>query len=163
MERNHSPDQRSNLWLHQLYTFISTLLFSSRPCLHTKAFAVSTTATAVGDGGKPKGSTELDDITGHNCTTTKAKEEYTTFAVAVLGLRPGLQHGTRQTERSLFNMLIDDFVTLTNLAAVYLLNEPTDKRALAHILAHFSLLMLGADALTPTIVERVWGQDDVVR
>ena len=59
-------------------------------------------------------------------------------------------------------MFLDDFVTLTNLAAVYLLNEPTDKRALAHILARFSLLMLGADALTPAIVERMWGQEHVV-
>jgi hypothetical protein len=130
--------------------------------LHTKAFAVSTTVTTVGDGGKPKGSTELDDVTGHNCAMTK--EEYTTFAVTVLGLRPGLQHGTRQTERSLLNMLLDDVVTFINLlAAVYLLDEPTDKRALACILARFSLLMLGADALTPAIVERVWGQGDVVR
>ncbi len=36
------------------------------------------------------------------------------------------------------------------------------KRALACILAHFSLLMLGADALTPVIIEHVWGQDEVV-
>ena len=83
--------------------------------------------TTVGDGGKPKGSTELDNVTGHNCAMTK--EEYTTFAVTVLGLRPGLQHGTRQTEHSLLNMLLGDFVTLTNLTAVYLLDEPTDKRA----------------------------------
>jgi len=129
--------------------------------LHTKAFAVSTTTMTVGDGGKPKGSTELNDVSGHNCAMTK--EEYTTFAVTVLGLRPGLQDGTRQTGRSLLNMLLDDFVTLTNLTTVYSLNEPTDKRALACILACFSLLMLGVDALTPTIVELVWGQDDVVR
>ena len=43
--------------------------------LHPKAFAVSTTATTVGDGSKPKGSTELDDVTGNNCAMTK--EEYT--------------------------------------------------------------------------------------
>ncbi len=109
----------------------------------------------VGDGGNPKGSTKLDDATGHNCAMMK--EEYVTFAIIVLGLCPGLQHGTRQTEHSLFNMLLDDFVTLTNLTAVYLLDEPTDKRALARILARFSLLMLGADALDPAIVERIWG------
>ncbi len=63
------------------------------------------------------------------------KEEYVTFAIIVLGLRPGLQHGTRQTGSSLLNMLLDNFVTLTNLTAVYLLDEPTDKRALACILA----------------------------
>jgi hypothetical protein len=123
--------------------------------LHTKAFATSTTAMTVGDGGNPKGSTKLDDATGHNCAMMK--EEYVTFAIIVLGLCPGLQHGTRQTEHSLFNMLLDDFVTLTNLTAVYLLDEPTDKRALARILARFSLLMLGADALDPAIVERIWG------
>jgi hypothetical protein len=116
----------------------------------------------VGNGGKLKGSTKLDNVTGHNWAMTK--EYYVTFAVTVLGLRSGLQHGTRQTVRSLLNMLLDDFVTLTNLAAVYLLDEPTDKHALAHIMACFSLLMLGVDALsTPAIVERVWGQDNVVR
>jgi hypothetical protein len=128
--------------------------------LHTKAFATSTTAMTNGNGGKPKGSTELDDATGHNCAMTK--EEYVTFDVIVLGLRPGLQHRTRQTGSSLLNMMLDNFVTLTNLTAVYLLDEPTDKCALACILACFSLLMLGADALTPAIIERVWGQDKVV-
>ena len=118
--------------------------------LHTKALAISTTATTVCDGGKPKGSTdELNDVTGHNCTMTK--EECTTFAAIVLCLRPDLQHGTRQTEHSLLNMLLDDVVTLTNLTAVYLLNEPTDKCTLAHILGCFSLLMLGADALTQAV------------
>ena len=60
-------------------------------------------------------------------------------------------------------MLLENFATLTNLATVYLLDEPTDKHTLACILARFSLLMLGADALTPVIIEHVWGQDDVVR
>ncbi len=54
-------------------------------------------------------------------------------------------------------MLLDNFVTLTNLTAVYLLDEPTDKHTLACILARLSLLMLGTDALTSAIVERVWG------
>ncbi len=58
-------------------------------------------------------------------------------------------------------MLIDNAVTLTNLATVYL-NEPAYKCALAHILECFSLLMLGVDTLTSANVERVWGQDDVV-
>ncbi len=54
-------------------------------------------------------------------------------------------------------------VTLTNLDADYLLAKPTDKRALACILARFSLLMLGADALTPAIIEQLWGQDNTVQ
>ena len=91
------------------------------------------------------------------------KEEYTTIVLIVLSLHPSLQHGTRQTKQSLLNMLLNDFVTLTNLAAVYPLNEPTDKHALARIVPRFSLPMLGADALTPEIVEHVWRQDNVVR
>jgi hypothetical protein len=60
--------------------------------LHTKVFAVSTTATTVGNGSKPKGSTELNNATGHNCVMMK--KEYVTFAILVLSLCPGLQHGT---------------------------------------------------------------------
>jgi hypothetical protein len=52
--------------------------------LHTKAFAVSTAATTIGNGSKPKGSTKLDDVTGHNCAMKK--EENVTFAALVLGL-----------------------------------------------------------------------------
>jgi hypothetical protein len=33
----------------------------------------------------------------------------------------------------------------------------------SRILARFSLLVMGADALAPAIVEWIWGQDDVVR
>jgi hypothetical protein len=52
-------------------------------------------------------------------------------------------------------MLLDGFVTLTNLDAASLLDKPTDKQAIAQILARFSLLILGADALTPTMIEQV--------
>ena len=119
------------------------------------------TMTIANDDASAPHQSHLPCITGHNCTI---KKEYTTCAVTVLGHRPGLQHGTRQTKCSLLNMLLDNVVTLTNLlAAVYLLDEPTDKHALARILACFSLLMLGADALTPAIIVRVWGQGNVVR
>jgi hypothetical protein len=90
--------------------------------LHTKAFAISTTAMTVGNGGKPKGSTKLDDATGHNCAMTK--EEYVTFAILVLGLCPGLQHGTRQREHSFLNMLLDNFVTLPTLMLLISLTSP---------------------------------------
>ncbi len=80
--------------------------FHQGQVLHTKAFAVSTTATTVGNGSKPKGSTELDDATGHNCVMTK--KEYVTFAILTLGLCPGLQHGTLQSKHSFLNMLLDD-------------------------------------------------------
>ncbi len=52
--------------------------------LLTHAFPTSMTATTVGDGGKPRGSTELDNESGHNCCMTNA--EYPTFAHLILGL-----------------------------------------------------------------------------
>ncbi len=55
------------------------------------------------------------------------KNEYTTFAILEIGLRPGLQHGTRQSEHSFLNMLLNNFVTLTNLDAAFLCDESTDK------------------------------------
>ena len=54
-------------------------------------------------------------------------------------------------------------VTLTNIDAVFLIDEPTDKQAIARLLSCIPLLMLGVDALTPTIIERVRGEDNVVR
>ena len=54
-------------------------------------------------------------------------------------------------------------VTLTHIDAVFLVDEPTDKHAIAQLLAHIPLLMLGVDALTPTIIERVLGEDNMVR
>ena len=100
------------------------------------------------------------------------------FAHLVLGLRPAKQHetepskrsllnmlllGTEPSERSLLNMLLEDFVVISNLTAVFALDEPDDRRTLARRLARFSLLLLGADALTPKIVARVWGENEVVR
>jgi hypothetical protein len=60
-------------------------------------------------------------------------------------------------------MLLEDFVVISNLTAVFALDEPDDRRTLAHRLARFSLLLLGADALTPKIIARVWGGNEVVR
>ena len=60
-------------------------------------------------------------------------------------------------------MLLEDFVSLTNLTAVFALNEPTDRKMLACILARFAILLLGAAALTPTIIQTVWGENDIVR
>jgi hypothetical protein len=107
-----------------------------------------------------RGSTELDDATGHNCAMSSDK--YTLFATLVLGLHPGETHGTTRSTGSFVNMLLEDFVSLLNLTAVFPLNESSDRKALARILARFSILLLGVDALTPTIVDQVWGQNRVV-
>jgi hypothetical protein len=135
--------------------------FHQSRVLLTKAFATSTTASTVGDGGTPRGSTELDAICGSNCHMDM--EEFHMFAHLVLGLYPAKQHGTEPSERSLLNMLLEDFVVISNLTAVFALDEPDDRPTLARRLARFSLLLLGADALTPKIVARVWGENEVVR
>lgn len=129
--------------------------------LLTKAFAVSTTASTVGDGGKPKGSTELDAICGSNCDMDD--NEFKMFAHLVLGLRPGKRLGNIPSESSFLNMLLADFVTITNTTAVFDLDEPEERRRLAQRLARFSLLLLGAEALTPEIIARVWGENKIVR
>jgi hypothetical protein len=81
----------------------------------------------------------------------------------VLVLRPGKQHGTEPSERSLVNILLEDFVVIFNHTAVFTLDEPDDRLTLACRLARFTLLLLDADALTPKIIARVWGENEVVR
>ena len=146
---------------HEYHIAYEHFYFHQDRVLLTKAFAVSTTASTVGDGGKPKGSTELDAICGSNCTMND--DEFKTFAHLVLGLRPGKRHGNKPSESSFLNMLLADLVTITNITAVFALDEPEERRNLARRLARFSLLLLGADVLTPKIIASVWGENEVVR
>ena len=134
--------------------------FHQSRVLLTKAFTVSTTASIVGDGGIPKGSTEIDAICGSNCAMDN--KEFDMFAQLVLG-RSGEQYGTKPNERSFVNMLLEDLVVITNLTAVFDLDEPNDRRSLARRLARCSLLLLGADALTPKIIASVWGENEITR
>jgi hypothetical protein len=149
-----------------LATFATILFTNTSPfhqgcVLHTKAFAPSTTATTVGDGGNPKCSTELAEVTGHNCDMSQ--DNYLVLPMLVLGLWQGKTHGTKQRDSSFVNMLLEDLVSLSNLTAVFTLDKLADQRALAPILARFSILLLGADALTPTIIlETVCGANTVV-
>jgi hypothetical protein len=151
-------------WMYGFFgyhIFYKHFYFHDGRVLHTKAFAPSTTATTVGDCSNPRGSTELDEETGHNCTMSQ--DEYNIFTLLVLGLRPDKNHGTKRSESSFINMLLEDFVSLPNLTAVFALNKPTDRKMLARILTRFVILLLGADALTPSIIQTVWGENDVVR
>jgi hypothetical protein len=100
------------------------LYFHQHRVLHTKAFAPSTTASTAGNGSTPKGSTELDAICEHNCAITENK--YTIFIFFVLRLHPNKQHGVKRNESSFVNMLLKDFVTISNLIAVFALNESDD-------------------------------------
>ena len=84
-----------------------------------------------------------------------SQDQYNFFPLLVIGLQPDKNHGTKRSESSFVNMLLEDFVSLTNLTAVFSLNEPTDRKALVYNLAHFAVLLLGADTLTPTIIQTV--------
>jgi hypothetical protein len=166
-----SPTDKWNTTTHPIKAWVIGYLgyhisykhffFHQSRVLLTKAFATSTTASTVGDGSTPRGSTELNAICGSNCAMEK--DEFYMFAQLVLGLRPSKQHGTKPSERSLVSMLLEDFVVISNLTAVFALDEPDDRRTLARRLARFSLLLLGVDALTPKIIARVWGENEVVR
>jgi hypothetical protein len=142
------------------HIFYKHFYFHLSQVFHTNAFTLSTTATTVSNGGNPQGSTELDDATGHNCAMSL--NEYILFATLVLGLRPGETHNTTCSTGSFVNMLLEDFVSLVKPTAVFPLNKSSNQKALARILARFSILLLGADALTPTIVNQVWGQNKMV-
>jgi hypothetical protein len=90
--------------------------------LLTHAYATSTTATTVGDGGDPRGSTELDDKSGHNCRMTDA--EFRIFAHLVLGLDSAHDSigtgskGHKQRDHSYIIMLLIDYAMITNLHPV---------------------------------------------
>ena len=95
--------------------------------------------------------------------------EYRTFAHLVLGLDPTQDTiGTgnewyKQHDRFFGNMLLADYVTITNLHPVIGSEIAGDRRALARTLARCTLLLLGSDALTPSIIQRVLGANDTVQ
>ena len=104
--------------------------FHNERVLLTQAFASSTTATTVGDGGQPRGSTELDDETGHNCRMSN--KEFQMFAHLVLGLNSGdYDEGFAQTDHSFLNMLLNDYNNITNLNPTIHNEIEGDRRALA--------------------------------
>jgi hypothetical protein len=69
------------------HIFYKHFYFHQGRVLHTKAFAPSTTATTVGNGGNPRGSTKLDEVTWHNCNMSQ--DDYLVFSVLAFGLRQG--------------------------------------------------------------------------
>jgi hypothetical protein len=120
--------------------------FHDSHVLLTQAFAASTTSSTVGDGGLPRGSTELDEETGHNCKMTP--EEFQEFGLLVLGLDTHSSlfeprkhsHGFKQTDGSLLNLLLNGFAVITNLHPVIHHNIKGDRSSLACALARCTLL-----------------------
>ena len=72
--------------------------------------------------------------------TTK---DYMIFSLIVLRTQRGAKHyGEKPNDDSFLNMLLCDYVCLTNLSAFFRLNEEGTRQEIAQILARFSLLML---------------------
>ncbi len=71
---------------------------------------MGTTATTIGDGGNLRGSTELNDKSGHNCHMSD--EDHHVFAHLVLGLDyRGMGTGSKghkQRNHSFVNMLLEE-------------------------------------------------------
>jgi hypothetical protein len=71
--------------------------------------------------------------------------------------------GHMQCNHSFVNMLLANFSAITNLH-LEIHNKIADNwQALAHALARCSLLLLGSDALTPSIIQQVWGANDTIQ
>jgi hypothetical protein len=135
--------------------------------LCTRAFSIAAVATTVDDGASPPGSTELDDESGHNCKMSS--ENYKSFAQLVLGLN----HNTwalHRTERAFRNLLIQDLDTImyywdtdNYTMDCKPMSYRDDRWDMARTLARLTLLLTGADACTPHIIDAVWGEDKAAR
>ena len=138
----------------------------SERVLCTRAFSTVTVSTTVNDGEYPPGSTELDDETGHNCNMSV--EQYRNFSRLVLGIHGDSWAGHR-TESAFCNAILQDLDAIlyyydtdwqVNGKPVSL---PGDLMDMSTILARITLLLIGADACTPHIIDRVWGADETAR
>jgi hypothetical protein len=94
-------------------------------------------------------------------------KDHRVFAHLVLGLDyggmgPGSK-GHKQHDHSLVNMLLANFSAITNLHPAIHNEIADDQQALARALACCSLLLLGSDALTPSIIQQVWGANDTIQ
>jgi hypothetical protein len=131
--------------------------------LCTRVFSVAAVATTIDNSASPLGSTELNNETGHNCKMSK--DIYTSFGLLVLGLNHD-SWTSAHTERAFHNLLIQDINAMmyywdTNNyvnSVPFLL--PDDRLDMAPILARLTLLLTGADACTPHIINSVWGDDE---
>jgi hypothetical protein len=135
--------------------------------LLTQAFAAGITASTVDDGGHPRGSTELNDETRHNCWMTH--KEFQEFEYLIFGLDSDSSiatskhsQGFKQTDYSFLNMMFGDFTTITNLHPVITQEIKGDCHSLTQALTQCTLLLIGADVLTPLIIEPVWGANKII-
>jgi len=120
----------------------------------------------VDDGESPPGSTELDDKTGHNCKMPH--NLYHIFCTSILGI-PSDSWAVTRLEAAFKNLLLHNLDTMMYYfdADTYYKNAhvslPGDRKDIATTFARLTLLLEGADACTPHIINSVWGENDDVR
>jgi hypothetical protein len=71
--------------------------------------------------------------------------------------------GHKQRNPSFVNMLLANFAMITNLHPVIHNTIANNQQAFTCALAPCTLLLLGSDALTPPIIQRVWGANDTIQ
>ena len=114
----------------------------------------------------PPGSTKLDDETGHNCKMPHSL--YRIFCTSVLGL-PLDSWAITRSEAAFKNLILHNLDAMMYYfdTDTYYKNEPIslpgDLKDMATIFARLTLLLVGADACTPHIINSVWGEDDDAR
>jgi hypothetical protein len=137
--------------------------FEAERVLCTCMFSTSTARMTVDDGESPPGSTELDDKTGHNCKMPH--NLYRIFCTSVLGL-PSDSWAVTHMEAAFKNLLLHDLDAMMNYfdTDTYYKNAPVslpgDCKDMATIFARLTLLLIGADACAPHIINSVWGKDE---
>ncbi len=136
--------------------------FEDEHVLCTRAFSIAAVATTIDDGAYPPGSTELDNKTGHNCKMSQRL--YTSFSLMVLGLDHN-SWATTCTESAFRNLIFQDIDALMyyydtdNYVNSMPVSSPCNLFDMARIFARLTLLLVGADACTPHIINSVWEAD----
>jgi len=140
--------------------------FEAERVLCTRAFSICAIRMTVDDGESPPGSTKLADETGHNCKMPH--NLYRIFCTSVLGL-PSDSWAITRSELAFKNLILHDLNVMTyyfDTDTCYK-NEPIslpgELKDMATIFTHLTLLLIGADACTPHIINSVWGKDDDAR
>ncbi len=122
------------------------------------AFSIAAVTTTIDDGAYPPGSTELDNETGHNCKMSQRL--YTSFSLMVLGIDHN-SWATTCTKSAFCNLILQDIDALmyyydTNYYVNNMpVSSPGDLTDMAFILVRLTLLLVGADACTPHIIDSV--------
>jgi hypothetical protein len=135
--------------------------FKSKHVLCIQAFLVAAVSTTVDNGESPPGSTELNDKTGNNCKMSK--DQYQAFTQLVLGLDDDTWANHR-TECAFCNLIIQDLDMILHYfdtdwqACGRPISPPGDITGMAIILAWITLLLVGANACTPCIINMCGGK-----